>query len=135
MIGSERGMWEPDGLPPRVELDLHEAVGNVRDRAITRRYLSDLRYSLLEMGRVVRPGGLVTLALGPSILDRENPDSVDLVRCLARSVGLTMVGSVLRPLKKARRSLPPPDAVAKKSELAGRMSSEAIIVLRRPKAG
>lgn len=131
MIGCERGMWKADGLPPSMEDDLAKAIDEERIRAITRRYLSDLRYSILEMKRVVRPGGLIALVLGPSILDREEPDSVKITALLAESANLRFVASVLRPLKKARRSLPPPDAVSKKSELASRMSCEAIVVLRK----
>ncbi len=131
MIGCERGMWKPNGLPPSVELDLTEAIDEERTRAIIRRYLSDLRYSILEMKRVVRPGGLIAIVLGPSILDREQFDSIEITRLLAKSANLGFVAGVLRPLKKTRRSLPPPDAVSKKSELASRMSCEAIVVLRK----
>ena len=131
MIGCERGMWKPDGLPPSVEQDLTEAIDEERIRAITRRYLSDLRYSILEMKRVVRPGGLIAVVLGPSILDREQSDSIEITRRLTKSANLRFVAGVLRPLKKARRSLPPPDSVSKKSELATRMSCEAIVVLRK----
>jgi DNA modification methylase len=134
MIGCERGMWKPNGLAPSMEKDLAEAIDEERIRAITRRYLSDLRYSLLEMKRVARPGGLITLVLGPCILDKEEPDSIDIARLLAKSANLRFVAGVLRPLKRARRSLPPPDAVSKKSELASRMSSEAIVVLRKKKS-
>lgn len=131
MIGSERGMWKPDGLPPSVEHDLTETISENRARAITRRYLSDLRYSILEMKRVVRPGGLITLVLGPSILDRSKTDSIDIVRLIAKNANLRVAASVLRPLKDARRSLPPPTAVGRRSELAARMISEAIVVLRK----
>ena len=133
MIGCERGMWKPNGLAPSMEKDL-EGIDEERIRAITRRYLSDLRYSLLEMKRVTRPGGLIALVLGPCILDREEPDSIDIARHLAKNANLRFVAGVLRPLKRARRSLPPPDAVSKKSELASRMSNEAIVVLRRKKS-
>src|SRR6266581_100504 len=135
MIGSERGMWKPNGLPLSVEETLSECFDKERDRAVTRRYLSDLRYSRLEMKRVVRPGGLIAVVLGPSIVDRDEPDSIGIARVMAKSAELHFVASVLRPLNKARRSLPPPDSVAKKSELALRMSSEAIVVLRKKNDG
>ncbi len=135
MIGCERGMWKPNGLPPSVEQDLTEWIDEERIRAITRRYLSDLRYAMLEMKRVVRPGGLIALVLGPSILVREESDSIETIRVLAKSANLRFVASVLRPLKRARRSLPPPDVVSKNSELATRMSCEAIVVLRKKNSG
>jgi hypothetical protein len=131
MIGSERGMWKPNGLPPSVEQSLTECIEEERSRAVTRRYLSDLRYSMLEMKRVVRPGGLIAVVLGPSIMDRNEPDSIEIARVMAASAHLQFVAGVLRPLKKTRRSLPPPESVSKKSELALRMSSEAIVVFRK----
>jgi DNA modification methylase len=131
MIGSERGMWKPDGLPPSIEENLVEVAGEERVRAVARRYLSDLRYAMLEMKRVVRPGGLIVLVLGPGILKKEEPDSIDITQQLAKCAEVQFVGGVLRPLKKARRSLPPPGSVSKKSELASRMSCEAIVVLRK----
>jgi len=133
MIGCERGMWKPNGLAPSMEKDL-EAIDEKRIRAITRRYLSDLRYSLLEMKRVARPGGLISLVLGPCILNREEPDSIDIARHLAKNADLRFVAGVLRPLKRTGRSLPPPDAVSKTSDLASRMSNEAIVVLRKKKS-
>lgn len=131
MIGSERGLWKLDGLPPSLEYDLTEAAADARIQAITRRYLSDLRYSLLEMKRVVRPRGLIVMVLGPSILNRDEPDSIQIARVLAKNTNLKFVAGVLRPLKRGRRSLPPPDTVSKKSDLASRMTREAIIVLRK----
>lgn len=131
MIGSERGMWKPNGLPKAVEQSLAECIEEERSRAVTRRYLSDLRYSILEMKRVVRPGGLIAVVLGPSIMDRDEPDSIEIARVMAQSANLHFVAGVLRPLKKTRRSLPPPESVSKKSELALRMSCEAIVVLRK----
>ena len=126
-----RQQRKPNGLPPSVEQDLTEWIDEERIRAITRRYLSDLRYAMLEMKRVVRPGGLIALVLGPSILVRKESDSIKTIRILGKSANLRFVAGVLRPLKKARRSLPPPDIVSKNSELAARMSCEVIVVLRK----
>lgn len=131
MIGSERGLWKPDGLPPTMEQSLVASSDEEREQALARRYLSDLRYSLLEMKRVVRPRGLITLVLGPSILDRKEADSVDVARALADDVDLKFVGGMLRPLQSDRRSLPPPQWVSSKTKLASRMSREAIVVLRK----
>jgi DNA modification methylase len=131
MIGTERGMWKPDGLPRPIERDLEEMISEEYTRAIARRYLSDLRYSLLEMRRVVRPGGLIALVLSPRIVDRSKDDSVDLVRLIAKSADLRIAATVLRPLKEGRRSLPPPATVSQRCRLAARMSSEAIVVLRK----
>ena len=131
MIGTERGLWKPDGLPPSMETSLAAATDDERAQALSRRYLSDLRYSLLEMKRVVRPNGLITLVLGPSVLDKDEADSVDVARALAADVGLEFVVGMLRPLHGDRRSLPPPSSVLKSSELASRMSQEAIVVMRK----
>src|SRR5260221_8979566 len=46
MIGSERGMWKPNGLPESIEQTLKDQIAEERERAMVRRYLSDLRYSM-----------------------------------------------------------------------------------------
>src|SRR6185503_2035650 len=44
MIGSERGLWKPDGLHPAMAEGLVASNDEERVQAVCRRYLSDLRY-------------------------------------------------------------------------------------------
>lgn len=131
MVGTERGLWAFDGIPPRLENRLEEVVEEDRKRAQRRRYLSDLAKILGEVARVLRPGGLAVLALGPTMISSRQGDAVDVMAALGGSVGLRVVGSVTRCLRAAHRSLPPPRSVEAGNPLARRMRREVLVALRR----
>jgi hypothetical protein len=130
MIGTERGLWTPDGLPPQIEWRLGRIVEVERVRAQRRQYLSDLKKALAEMGRVLRRGGLAIVAVGPRILSETSDDAAPVVEALAAPGGLRKVGSVTRHLKAADRSLPFLGRSVGKA-LAKRMSAEVFIALRK----
>ena len=131
MVGTERGLWSPDGLPPDLEKRLGNALEVDRERALRRRYLSDLDRVLAEIARVLRPRGLALLALGPTIISSKRSDAASVVAALGERVGLRSVGSVSRYLRPAHRSLPPPSASAAGSPLSHRMRREVIMALRK----
>jgi DNA modification methylase len=131
MMGTERGLWSLDGLPPRLEERLENVLEEERARAQRRRYLSDLARVLAEIARVLRPGGLALLAVGPTIISSKRTDACDVVTVLGERVGLRLVGSVARHLRAAHRSLPPPRAAATSSPLSHRMRREVIVALRK----
>lgn len=130
MVGTERGLWSRDGLPPTVEAQLGRAVVSDQPRAHRRQYLSDLRKVFGEAARVLRPRGLVVIAVGPRILSLTRDDAAPVVEALARSTGLRKVGSVTRHLKAADRSLPFLGRGVGEG-LARRMCSEVFVVLRK----
>lgn len=129
-IGTERGMWQPDGLPDAMEARLDSLVFEARRRAMVRRYLSDLNQVLAEIKRVLRPGGLAVLVVGPSIVGPNTLDAGDVLVDLASHLGLQCIGSVTRPIAPGRRSLPPPSLVHG-GALSLRMGSEVFVVLRK----
>jgi len=131
MMGTERGLWSPDGLPASFERRLEEAVTTSRRRAILRRYLSDMHKLLAEAKRVLRPGGLAVLVVGPSIVETDEADAVAVVRGLASSLDLETVGSATRSLSAGRRSLPPPFRASQENPLAKRMEHEILVALRK----
>lgn len=130
MIGSERGLWSLDGIPPKLETLLDYKISDGRRRAIVRKYLSDTRRVLGEIQRVLRPGGLSVFVLGPNIINKKRTDAVEVIASISSSVGLKTVGYVTRNLCSARRSLPPPSAV-NGNPLAKRMRKELIIAFRK----
>lgn len=130
MIGTERGLWSPDGLPPPVEGRLARVVQPERLRAQRRQYLSDLKKALAEVGRVLRPGGLAIVAVGPRILSVTSDDAAPVVEALAAVSGLKKVGRVTRHLKAADRSLPFLGRGVGKV-LAKRMCAEVFVALRK----
>jgi DNA modification methylase len=130
MMGTERGLWSRDGLPTQMEEQLEELVTVSRRKAILRRYLSDFRTMLGGIHRVLRPGGLAVLVVGPMILEEAEPDAVPVVTELAESVDLDVVGSAVRTISAARRSLPPPSP-RKNRPLDQRMREEVLVALRK----
>jgi SAM-dependent methyltransferase len=132
MIGTERGLWERDGLPDTLERRLGTHVSEPAPRARLRRYLSDLRQVLAESSRVLRPGGLVVLAVGPTLFNLRRTDAAAVVGQLGEAVGLFPIANAIRPLRDLNRSLPPPAWSAKSASLAGRMRREIFVALRKP---
>src|SRR5262249_9374091 len=109
LIGSERGMFQPDGLPNTTEVKLQNAQRSSPER--TRRYFSDMLRCLVEARRVLRRGGAAVFAVGDSMLSATRRDAGQIMTELGRAAGFT-VGSVgFRRLAARRRSLPPPHLV------------------------
>jgi SAM-dependent methyltransferase len=129
MIGTERGMYTPDSLPPKLEETIVDRIEQTTRLGQVRRYLSDMRRVLLELKRVLKPGGTIVIALGPSVIDPEKSDAGDVIGGLAEAVGLIKVGAVFRPLDPSRRSLPPPFAVGRSNPLRLRMDGEVFLGL------
>jgi hypothetical protein len=86
---------------------------------------------LAEAKRVLRPGGLAVLVVGPSIVETDEADAVAVVRGLASSLDLETVGSATRSLSAGRRSLPPPFRASQENPLAKRMEHEILVALRK----
>lgn len=129
MIGTERGMYKADGLPAQIEKTIVSDIDDSSRLGMVRRYLSDMHRVLLEINRVLKPGGAAIIALGPSLIARGEADAGAVVGALAKSVGLQEVGASFRPLKDGRRSLPPPKAVNRDNALRLRMEGETFLGL------
>lgn len=132
MVGTERGMYSPDSLPEHLETTIVDTIDDSSRLALVRRYLSDMRRVLLEINRVLKPGGAAIVALGPSLLSREAPDAGAIIGDLAKEVGLHKVGWSFRPLQGGRRSLPPPWIIKKRNALNLRMEGEVFLGLQKP---
>jgi DNA modification methylase len=130
MVGTERGLWTQDGLPPPMEDRLERVVRPERFRAQRRQYLSDLKKVLGEAARVLRARGLVVAAVGPSMLSPASDDAANVVDRLATAVGLRKVGSATRHLRAADRSLPFLGRGVGKA-LSRRMAAEVFVALRK----
>ncbi len=130
MIGSERGLWQMNGIPDKLERNIEEAPIEKRRRALIRHYLSDLHRVLLEMHRVLRTDGIAILVLGPTIISPGGNDAVRVVTEIGRPIGLELIGSTSRTLNPMRRSLPFP-ATLVGSPLAARMREEVIAAFRK----
>lgn len=131
MIGSERGLFSLDGIPDALENRLTRVIAPRREQAMTRRYLSDLRKTIGEMQRVLKPGGLAVMVVGPTMINSKKTDAANVLDQIAQHVGLTPIGSSIRVINPQRRSLPAPNRVLKDSFLAARMRREVIVAFRK----
>ncbi|MCI0441377.1 MAG: site-specific DNA-methyltransferase [Chloroflexi bacterium] len=131
MIGTQRGLSSPDGIPESVEMLLSTSVSLQSRRDKVRRYTSDIHAMLAEVHRVLKPGALAVLATGPSLFSRQRHDARDILEQLAASVGMTVVSAEVRRLNDSRRVLPPPRKSPSGNDLRKRMRSELFIALRK----
>lgn len=129
MIGSERALLSPDGLPASIEDALSHSIPLASYRGIIRRYVSDLQTSLKEIKRVLKPEGAAVVVVGPSIISRSRHDAPELMRRLASSSGLKLLAIIERRLSADRRALPAPGKVSAGNALRKRMRREFLVAL------
>lgn len=130
MIGTERGLYQLDGLPESVEARVADRIEESRRQGHVRKYLSDLGKVLRENARVLRDDGVAVLVLGPTIINARRSDICDLLTPIAEQHGLRVVGAETREIAEVRRSLPPPSQ-SRSGALAARMRREIIIAVRK----
>jgi len=129
-IGTQRGLKELDGLPDDVENVISD-IENKAHQARVRRYLSDMHNVFGELHRVLKPGSLAIIAVGPSVISKARYDAIEILERLAKSKKLSLVNAVLRKLNVKRRALPAPKTLAGTNPLNKRMCSEALIALHK----
>jgi DNA modification methylase len=130
MIGTERGLYQLDGLPESVEARVTDRIQGLQRRGYVRQYLSDLGKVLREAARVLRDDGVAVLVVGPTIINAKRTDVCDLLSPVAQQHGLRVVGAEAREIAELRRSLPPPSH-AKSDALAARMRREILLAVRK----
>lgn len=95
-----------------------------------RRYARDLSSVIYELGRVVAPGGQITLVVANSVIGGATFDNAGLAGAIAKTAGLEAVEVRVRSIPAQRRYLPPPESGG--GSLDARMKRETVMVLRRP---
>ena len=129
MIGAERGLFVPDGLPRSIEARVTAAEKSTAPR--TRRYLADMLKVLREISRVLKPGGLAVMVVGPQIISNRYADAKMLFTSLGERADLRTVHTGSRNLSSRRRSLPPPDMVSGHNTLRNRLRRETFLVFQK----
>ena len=130
MIGTERGLTQLDGLPQEVE-DRLALQRDARKKAQIRRYLSDLGKATSQISRVLKPGALAVLVVGPTMINKTKADADRLLATIGEQHGLRFVDAVVRRINPVRRSLPAPGAIGGANPLAERMRREILVALRK----
>ena len=131
MVGTERGLWHSDGLPSVTEDQLNKKIKEERRKARIRRYLSDMHKVFGEIKRVLKPNGVGLFVVGPTIINAKKTDAEEIFSQIGKHVGLTLIGSAMRHINAAHRSLPPPQLVDGKVSMGKRMRRELILALRK----
>ena len=131
MVGTERGLWNSDGLPSVTEDRLNKKIKEERRKARIRRYLSDMHRVFGEIKRVLKPGGVGLFVVGPTIINAKKTDAEEIFSQIGKHVGLTPIGSAMRHINAAHRSLPPPQLVDRQVPMGKRMRRELILALRK----
>jgi len=129
LIGAERALLSPDGLPTSVEDALKRSIPLPSRRGVIRRYVSDLQASLREIQRVLKPGAVAVVVVGPSIISRSRHDAPELMRQLASAARLDLLATVERRLNTGRRALPAPSKAPAGNALRKRMRREFLVAL------
>lgn len=131
MVGTERGLWHSDGLPPVTEDRLNKKIKEERRKARIRRYLSDMHKVFGEIKRVLKPDGVGLFVVGPTIINAKKTDAEEIFSQIGKHVGFTLIGSAMRHINAAHRSLPPPQLVDGQVSMGKRMRRELILALRK----
>ncbi|MHB8743611.1 MAG: hypothetical protein ACYC9L_10855 [Sulfuricaulis sp.] len=99
-----------------------------RTQGILARYLADTEKCLRAIKRVLSPTGRAVYVVGENCIEGVYVPTGQLIRAIAREVGLRPVRGRIRPLPAGRRYMPPPQS--RGGKLDGRMNQEVIVNLR-----
>ncbi len=111
------------------QMGLGELLPRREQRLITR-YILDLFAMLLEIHRVLRPGGRVVFVIGNSCLHGIFIRNALAIILLAERIGFERVREEERELPPNRRYLPPP-SVSEQTDLNKRMRTETVLTFVR----
>lgn len=100
-----------------------------RDRGILAKYIGDMRKSVREVARVLRPGGVAVYVVGENTIRNTYIQTSLVVRSLANAAGLSCARQRRRTLPANRRYLPPP--TVKRGKMNTRMSQEVVLTFSK----
>ncbi len=102
-----------------------------RQEAVLLRYLNDMRLAIEAVVRVLKPGGMAIYVVGENTIQGTYiPNSV-MLRSVAESAGLKLMGRSVRNLPANRRYLPPPGSRRHSAAFESRMRREVILRFRK----
>lgn len=133
-VGAEVGISDRESMGRLNKLARIPARRNLPDRwrRILDRYIIDMTNVVMEIARVLKPGGRAVFVLGDSRVRGVAVSNSQIVKTIAQEVGLVLDDCERRNLVKRRRYLPPPDEATTRGQLVQRMGYEVILRFTRP---
>lgn len=122
-IGAEAAKEKPADL----QLPAFELAEGLRDsqRKVVERYRADIHRLMIELKRVVKPGGTVLVVVGNSNIAGVTVSNADINEASARDVGFTLTKRFDRDLPTQSRYLPTPKDCD--TTLGRRMRTETVL--------
>jgi len=111
-------MTAPDALPKNL-------------RGVLARYVRDMRRTISELHRVLKPSGRCVLVIGNSTMRGEYVSNSVAMELLAGQVGFKLVEQTSREIPDDRRYLPPPNTQKSGKQLRRRMREEVVLTLQK----
>jgi DNA modification methylase len=101
--------------------------------AILRQFIDDMHDSVEEVSRVLVPGGRAVYVVGENTVAGVYVRNAQIIRAIAKQVGLRFSCQSTRTLPRNRRYLPPPARNSRSAQLDARMRREVILTFNKPK--
>lgn len=124
------------------DTEIHEVINALklrpklanRQSGMLTRYVADMRMSLKEASRVLRPGGRAVYVIGENTIHGTFIPNAAIVEAVASLAGLRTSSVVARMLPASRRYMPPPARCRGNVGLDGRMRREVVLSLVKPRS-
>jgi len=104
-----------------------------RHRGMLANYLNDMQKSILEMRRVIKPGGQVVLVIGNSSIRNLFIDNSKSLEYLFKQAGFCLAEREVRLLPDRHRYLPAPTNQNSGTRMQKRMKEEVVLIFQSPK--
>jgi hypothetical protein len=131
-VGSEAGEYRPGKLARQILKEVRLAGRlSPRHTAMLSRFIEDMFAAILEVERVLVPGGRAVYVLGDNNLRGTYVPNSRIVAAIAAVAGLELESRHTRVLPPNRRYLPPPSRV-RVARLDTRLSREVVLSFTKP---
>jgi len=110
----------------------HIAEVDSRKGRVLHRYFSEMRRTLQEMARVLRPDGAAILVVGDATMRGRSTQTPQALAAIGQQVGLAWVGTGVRHLDRDRRMMPARSASQPASAIEQRMHQEFVLGFLKP---
>lgn len=104
-----------------------------RKQAVLTRFIGDMQSAIMEVSRVLVPGGKAIYVIGENTIKGTYIQNAKIITAIAKKAGLRLTNHTRRTLPPNRRYLPPPSRGKTSAALDGRMRREVVLYFVKPK--